>query len=93
MREELDEDLAGEVSVEAAAGRRTETAAPPLRRQGSLVPQRSIAGRSLVMVIAIMTFLASLAAGAAHLVSRAAGDWTSSISSELSIEVTVVGIG
>jgi cell division transport system permease protein len=59
----------------------------PLRRQGSLVPQRSIAGRSLVMVIAIMTFLACLAAGAAHLVSRAVDDWTASIVSEMSIEV------
>jgi cell division transport system permease protein len=58
-----------------------------LRRQGSLVPQRSIAGRSLVMVIAIMTFLACLAAGAAHLVSRAVQDWTSSIASEMTIEV------
>jgi cell division transport system permease protein len=59
----------------------------PLRRQSSLVPQRSIAGRSLVMVIAIMTFLACLAAGAAHLVSRAVADWTASIISEMSIEV------
>jgi cell division transport system permease protein len=59
----------------------------PLRRQGSLVPQRSIAGRSLVMVIAIMTFLACLAAGAAHLVSRAVSEWTASIVSEMSIEV------
>jgi len=59
----------------------------PLRKQGSLVPQRSIAGRSLVMVIAIMTFLASLAAGAANLVSRAAAEWTNSIASEMSIEV------
>src|SRR5580693_8420654 len=58
-----------------------------LRRQGSLVPQRSIAGRSLVMVIAIMTFLACLAAGAAYLVARAVNDWTSSIASEMTIEV------
>jgi len=57
------------------------------RRQSSLVPQRSIAGRSLVMVIAIMTFLACLAAGAAHLVARAVNDWTSSIQSEMTIEV------
>jgi cell division transport system permease protein len=39
------------------------------------------------MVIAIMTFLACLAAGAAHLVSRAVNDWTVSIASEMSIEV------
>ena len=67
--------------------KRPSAAPAPVRRQGSLVPQRSIAGRSLVMVIAIMTFLACLAAGAAHLVSRAVADWTASIVSEMSIEV------
>jgi cell division transport system permease protein len=87
MRDELDEDFIAEGEVEAVPQRPSDATPAPLRRQGSLVPQRSIAGRSLVVVIAIMTFLASLAAGAAHLVSRAAGDWTSSISSELSIEV------
>jgi cell division transport system permease protein len=72
---------------QAAAAAPSSTGPGLLRRQGSLVPQRSIAGRSLVMVIAIMTFLACLAAGAAHLVSRAVQDWTSSIASEMTIEV------
>jgi cell division transport system permease protein len=75
-------------TYDAMSERAQPSAAPlPLRRQSSLVPQRSIAGRSLVMVIAIMTFLACLAAGAAHLVSRAVADWTSTIVSEMTIEI------
>src|ERR1700722_4199428 len=81
---------AASAKAKASAGEARGAAAATaglLRRQGSLVPQRSIAGRSLVMVIAIMTFLACLAAGAAHLVSRAVSEWTASIVSEMSIEV------
>jgi cell division transport system permease protein len=52
-----------------------------------LVPRNSISGRALVAVVAIMTFLASLTTGAAVLVSRAAGEWQSEISREVTIQV------
>ena len=52
-----------------------------------LVPRNSISGRALVAVVAIMTFLASLTTGAAMLVSRAAGEWQSDISREVTIQV------
>jgi len=52
-----------------------------------LVPRNSISGRALVAVVAIMTFLASLTTGAAMLVSRAAGEWQSDISHEVTIQV------
>ncbi len=52
-----------------------------------LVPRNSISGRALVAVVAIMTFLASLTTGAAILVSRAAGEWQSEISREVTIQV------
>lgn len=52
-----------------------------------LVPRNSISGRALVAVVAIMTFLASLTTGAAVLVSRAAGEWQSDISREVTIQV------
>lgn len=52
-----------------------------------LVPRNSIAGRSLIAVVAIMTFLVSLTSGAAVLVSRAAGEWQSDISREVTIQV------
>ena len=57
------------------------------RFETPLVPRNSIAGRSLVAVVAIMTFLASLTTGAAILVSKAAGEWQSDISREVTIQV------
>ncbi|HXZ22532.1 MAG TPA: ABC transporter permease [Pseudolabrys sp.] len=53
-----------------------------------LVPRNSISGRALVVVVAIMTFLASLTTGAVILVSTAAGEWQSDISREITIQVT-----
>lgn len=53
----------------------------------ALVPARSIAGRALITVIAIMTFLAAIAAGGAQIVAAAASQWTSSIASEATIQV------
>ncbi|PPD42339.1 MAG: ABC transporter permease [Methylocystis sp.] len=52
-----------------------------------LVPTDSVAGRSLVIVIAIMTFLAALAAGAALLVAQASVEWRSEASSEASVQL------
>ncbi len=52
-----------------------------------LVPANSVAGRSLVMVIAIMTFLAALTAGAATLIAEASSDWRGEAASEASIQL------
>jgi cell division transport system permease protein len=52
-----------------------------------IVPKNSIAGRALVAVVAIMTFLASLTAGAVMLVRAAASDWQSDVSREITIQV------
>src|SRR6476660_586805 len=52
-----------------------------------LVPRNSIAGRSLIAVVAIMTFLVSLTTGAAVLVSKAAGEWQSDIAREVTIQI------
>jgi cell division transport system permease protein len=59
--------------------------APP--REQPLAPTDSIAGRSLVIVIAIMTFLAALAAGAALLVAEASADWRTEAAREASVQV------
>jgi cell division transport system permease protein len=56
-------------------------------RKSNLIPASSIAGRSLVMVIAIMTFLASMTVGAVWLVADASSDWTSAISQEATIQI------
>jgi cell division transport system permease protein len=52
-----------------------------------LVPRNSISGRALVAVVAIMTFLVSLTTGAAILVTKAAGEWQSDISREMTIQI------
>ena len=57
------------------------------RFETALVPRNSISGRALVAVVAIMTFLVSLTTGAAVLVSKAAGEWQSDISREVTIQV------
>jgi len=60
----------------------------PLPRFGTaLVPRNSISGRALVAVVAIMTFLVSLTTGAAILVTKAAGEWQSDISREITIQI------
>ena len=57
------------------------------RREVPLVPAASVAGRALVSVIAIMTFLASLAAGAAGLVAGTSRDWQATIAREATVQV------
>jgi cell division transport system permease protein len=66
--------------------------ATPLPGQGprvatAIVPKGSIAGRSLIAVVAIMTFLAALTTGAVMMVASAANDWQSNVSREVTIQV------
>lgn len=64
------------------------TAVPePLRRTAPIVPSQNIAGRSLISVIAIMTFLSCLTLGAVTLVSDSASVWESQIAREATIQV------
>jgi cell division transport system permease protein len=57
------------------------------RNLSPIVPRASIAGRALVAVVAIMTFLASITSGAVLLVSASAAEWQSEVGSELTIQV------
>ena len=57
------------------------------RIQSPIVPRASIAGRALVAVVAIMTFLASITTGAVLLVRSSAAEWQSNVSSELTIQL------
>jgi cell division transport system permease protein len=69
----------GEPTVlESAAERSIET---------PIVPKSTIAGRALTVVVAIMTFLASLTTGAVMLVQAAAGDWQSEVAREVTIQI------
>jgi len=72
----------------ADKGRREPAEANLSRRQEvPLVPAASIAGRALVTVVAIMTFLAALTAGTAILIADAAQGWDQSIAREMTIQV------
>jgi len=53
----------------------------------SIVPRRSIAGRALISVVAIMTFLASLTTGAVMLVLASAAEWQSDVAREMTIQI------
>ena len=66
-------------------------AAPPAeslpRFETPIVPQATIAGRALVAVVAIMTFLASLTTGAVMLVRAAASEWQADVGREVTIQI------
>ena len=57
------------------------------RNLSPIVPRASIAGRALVAVVAIMTFLASITTGTVLLISASAAEWQSEVASEITIQV------
>ena len=57
------------------------------RRMAPIVPAQNIAGRALVSVIAIMTFLSCLTLGAVTLVRDTASIWQNQISREATIQI------
>jgi cell division transport system permease protein len=61
-----------------------------MRKDTPLVPAASIAGRALVTVVAIMTFLAALTAGTAMLIAHSADDWRGAVAREMTIQVRPV---
>jgi cell division transport system permease protein len=72
---------AEETGVAASSEQRPPRAASPI------VPRTTISGRALVGVVAIMTFLASLTAGAVMLVRSAASDWQADVAREVTIQI------
>jgi cell division transport system permease protein len=57
------------------------------KRETPLLAEGSIAGRSLVIVVAIMTFLAAMTAGTVELIASASSTWRADISREVTIQV------
>src|SRR5262249_28996467 len=57
------------------------------RSDAPLIPRDSVAGRALIVVIAIMTFLACLTAGAALLVVDASRAWRSDVLRDATIQI------
>ena len=60
------------------------------RKMAPIVPAQNIAGRALVLVIAIMTFLSCLTFGAVTLVRDTASVWENQISREATIQIKPV---
>jgi len=59
-------------------------------KQAPIVPAASVAGNALTVVIAIMSFLACLTAGAVYMVNQSAQAWVNDISSEITVELDPV---
>lgn len=78
--------VADDTNSETTATPRFAVFARP-RFETPLVPRNSIAGRALIAVVAIMTFLASLTTGAVILVGQAAGEWQADVAREVTIQV------
>jgi len=73
--------------VEKVGAMRREVVARSARKQNPIVPPDNIAGRAMVLVIAIMTFLSCLTLGAVTLVRDTAATWQTQISREATIQI------
>ncbi|MGI9354899.1 MAG: cell division protein FtsX [Rhizobiaceae bacterium] len=60
------------------------------RKLAAIVPRASVASTALTLVIAIMTYLASLTLGAVSMISDTARSWQSDIAREVTIQVRPV---
>lgn len=70
--------------------RSTEPEASMLRPAPSIVPRDTVTGRALLMVIAIMTFVAALIIGSVGIVRDAANHWRTDIAREVTIQIRPV---
>lgn len=73
-----------EASLEA---RVIEVSATVQRRAAAVVPERSVAGRTLVLLIAIMTFLSGVTLGGVVLVQKSAIAWSTDVGREVTIQL------
>lgn len=81
----------GDTDAFEVAGSKIDRAAAELPRfEASIVPKATVAGRALMAVVAIMTFLGSLTIGAVMQVRSAASDWQSQLGREVTIQVRPV---
>lgn len=68
-------------------GKQPTPEAAKLRPPAAIVPPQSVAGRALTLVVAIMSFLACLTAGAVSVVWDAADAWQNDLVREITIQV------
>lgn len=63
------------------------TVKSPSKRTAAIVPERSVAGRTLVLLIAIMTFLSGVTLGGVVLVQKSAIAWSSDVGRQVTIQI------
>ena len=68
----------------------TEERPPQRARTAPIVPERSVAGRTLVLLVAIMTFLSAVTLGGVVLVQKSAVAWSADVGREVTIEIRPV---
>jgi cell division transport system permease protein len=68
----------------------TEVKLPRRPKTAGIVPERSVTGRTLVLLIAIMTFLSGVTLGAVVLVQKSAVAWSSDVGREVTIQLRPV---
>lgn len=56
-------------------------------RPAPIVPEKSVAGRTLVLLIAIMTFLSAVTLGGVVLVQKSAMAWSAEVGREMTIQI------
>jgi cell division transport system permease protein len=59
-------------------------------KSAPIVPERSVAGRTLMLLIAIMTFLSAVTLGGVVLVQKSAIAWSSDVGREVTIQIRPV---
>lgn len=59
-------------------------------RTAPIVPERSVAGRTLVLLVAIMTFLSAVTLGGVVLVQKSAIAWSADVGREVTIQIRPV---
>ena len=65
----------------------TETVRVQRPRTAPIVPERSVAGRTLMFLIAIMTFLSGVTLGGVVLVQKSAIAWSADVGREVTIQI------
>jgi cell division transport system permease protein len=68
----------------------TDALRPTRPRTAPIVPERSVAGRTLLLLIAIMTFLSALTLGGVVLVQKSAIAWSADVGREVTIQIKPV---
>lgn len=63
---------------------------PQRQRAAAIVPERSVAGRTLLLMIAIMTFLSAVTLGGVVLVQKSAIAWSADVGREVTIQIRPV---